>query len=575
MLPLLPKYTNFFTMRLKDETMKKDNQKTLEQKIHEAICYRMVSYIGSTEMAHQCGFLPNSLGYKEAKIIFAKRYSLMTFEDFHDDLIVAYMNNVITKDKHKLTMGKVLEEDEINEQRRPLYTKTNEQYKEFIEKIRLSGMNERLLVFQNEVENNINFIDEIWEQLIKYTQNDILFSKKETDIKIAKPSWTLQEIDEVIKGIDMIQQIGQDIFEQEYQSKPRDMVWETLVDLIRFHTEALSVEVQLSNEIRNWHQQEIEKAHIAIYILYGEQITKWEEELEQDFLEGNIREKIQYIKDVAFEQGNVNSIDAEKIRLFFNERLNTLEVEKKKESSRARTKATILEKILNGSVSAITANRFIDEFLQVQEFYELISNDAKDLGSLINFYNIEQELNIGIYAILAYELAVYGKIPKKQQKALVEKVAELAMMDNCLSRQRQAYLREMVTEEIETWDKEEGAFKTKKETYEDKGIGMALLVSDICQEYLEGGEKLWEKYKKEMRQLLKLKYTVLNSMPQHYEYTDKVYRYLGTKTKESVKQHLNQLYEIENKQVFVYLKMLLEENNRVVQERTACILKMR
>lgn len=47
--------------------MDKAIEKTLEQKIHEAICYRMVSYIGSTEMAHQWGYLPDSLGYKEAK----------------------------------------------------------------------------------------------------------------------------------------------------------------------------------------------------------------------------------------------------------------------------------------------------------------------------------------------------------------------------------------------------------------------------------------------------------------------------------------------------------------------------
>lgn len=483
------------------------------------------------------------------------------------------MNKIVTKDKQKHTMKSVLDEEESNEEQRPLCLRVNEKYEQFVEKSKFQGIDGQLVSHQAKIENRLAKIDEIWQQLLDYCKQNILDREHGDYNKAPMPSWTQEEMDEVSISIDIIRKIGKEAWEREQQLKPLDDFFKLFTYIAACHLKVLIEVEDLSEEKRIWHENQINAARDILSILNSLENRRWQGAAEDNFLESSVRETMQYIKDLKFVQGNINTIDIEKIRKLFNVRLDTVDEEKIKKNGRARTKETLIEKILNGSLDAITGNKFTDEFLQVWDFYKHISGDTDNLKGLVKFYDVEQELNIGIYAIVAYELAVYGKIPKKQQKALVEKVVDLALMDNCLSRQRQEYSVEKVTEEIETWDKEERTFKIKQETYEDRGTGITQLVTKICQEHLDGRQELWEKYKKEMRELLKLKYTVLNSMPQDYHYTDKVYDYLGANTKESAKQHLNQLGEIENKQVFVYLKMLLEENNRVVQERTDCILK--
>ena len=136
-------------------------------KLENAINYRLVSQILGNYVANEYGYSNDSYGYKELERKFANDYSVISLNQYKEEIALAYVATYSNKKRVIKSMAQVLGEKECNEEQRYLFSKTCKKVNNQNKENALAGIPNKI-IDNNEllVKDKVN-IDNIFYQIIK------------------------------------------------------------------------------------------------------------------------------------------------------------------------------------------------------------------------------------------------------------------------------------------------------------------------------------------------------------------------------------------------------------------------
>lgn len=140
-------------------------------RLENAINYRLVSQIAGFSVADRWGYKNNSDGYQEAQRVFKNNYSLITFEEFKDEIILAWIAESVNRKRIKKTMAEVIEEDTSNEENRALFNKICEKVKSQNKENILTGVPEAMKKNKEVIRHTIDIIDNGFNKIMEAAKN--------------------------------------------------------------------------------------------------------------------------------------------------------------------------------------------------------------------------------------------------------------------------------------------------------------------------------------------------------------------------------------------------------------------
>lgn len=152
--------------------------------VESAVCYRMVLHIAGITVANKWGYMPESLGYKEAERIFNNKYKLISFTQLKDEIILSWCAESVKRKNKKMSMSLVLDIDEVNEEHRPLFNKVTENVKDEYKKNNLNGISKIIKGKGEKINEVIVDIDSAFNKVLEKAragENNLHFSNEEME----------------------------------------------------------------------------------------------------------------------------------------------------------------------------------------------------------------------------------------------------------------------------------------------------------------------------------------------------------------------------------------------------------
>ncbi len=256
----------------------------------------------------------------------------------------------------------------------------------------------------------------------------------------------------------------------------------------------------------------------------------------------------------SFDRANLkdemyNPIMTLQIRADFEARINTTPIIIK-QNQRKRTKETIFDWMLKQNQVEIRKSQFIESYEDMIPLYEEAVLESKVLAidQLIYYYALERDYNFTYYHLIAEELCL---LSKKKNQDLLNRIKELSIF-NCY-----IYRSEILTNSI---NRLQGVSESKRDL-------------------------VYESIKKELDELMILKYEIANMLTQYRDVKDiSNYRIMmeldgliPIYTKELVKETVRNLYfdkrkELSYSNYIYYFRDLVRNNANLIQERHRLIM---
>lgn len=164
--------------------------------IENAVYFRMVSHIAGISAANMWGYMPKSSGYKEAERIFNSKYQLMSFSELKDEIILKWCSEYVKKNKIKMSMSKVLEENETNEENRPLFSRVTKKVKYQYQENILNGIPKEVTSKASIINEAIVDIDNGFAKIIEAARSG------EIGVEVSN-----EEINKILLGIDEVKKL--------------------------------------------------------------------------------------------------------------------------------------------------------------------------------------------------------------------------------------------------------------------------------------------------------------------------------------------------------------------------------
>lgn len=164
--------------------------------IENAVYFRMVSYIAGISVANEWKYMPKSLGYEHAERKFNNKYQLISFSQLKDEIILKWCSEYVKKNKIKMSMSKVLEENETNEENRPLFSRVTKKVKYQYQENILNGIPKEVTSKASIINEAILDIDNGFAKIIEAARSG------EIGVEVSN-----EEINKILLGIDEVKKL--------------------------------------------------------------------------------------------------------------------------------------------------------------------------------------------------------------------------------------------------------------------------------------------------------------------------------------------------------------------------------
>ena len=175
-----------------DTTNKKRNE------LNVAICSQLVTNVAGPSVAIKWSSYEGSDGYEEAKKIFNKKYKLIDFEEFKNEIALGWYREFLKSKNEKKSMKEVLTLEESNEEMRNLYNNVNESIRKINKENALNGIDDKIKDNFNMIKEIINNIDTFfYKGIIEKIKNDE-FNYKYIDVaNLIKALFSIKKVESI------------------------------------------------------------------------------------------------------------------------------------------------------------------------------------------------------------------------------------------------------------------------------------------------------------------------------------------------------------------------------------------
>lgn len=534
-------------------------------KIREIIYERLVSRVVGQNVALEWGSNPKTDGYIYSKKEFENRYTIINFEEMVDEILTGYLVEY-SKDCHnkgqykrKRQLKDILKIDRNNESKRKLFSKISNDEKDIYIKNILSGIKQYKFEEIQDLEENINYIDNVWlnielESLLEMSiKNPHNYSITKSIIEILKIKFSEERIKEWIP---------------KYSSNDANKY--------KINNEIKKeIKVEIQNETRerltSSKANNNEDTNINHILNTLEKFNEYHEDLDY-VIDNFFKYHIEKYKHVNFIENDYNDFLENIIREKYYARENTIPY--KKDQIRKKTKKSILEKIDDQSICKMNIKELKEAYDEVVVIYSdrLINNIT--IKNLERFYEIEDRYNIIIYMKLAIILNEYGIKSNKEIIAYI--VSKFAIFDGNIHRTKNidsilSKLIIQIVEIINSNNKLRVSFITKGN---NKQFDLYL------KEEIEEFNKIFI----QIKELLNIKHDVINELLKINDMNkDSINNEFTKEAWDDILKQVNELDITESLEaytkpntidkIFKWFQYLAKYNNDVLKERRAIINK--
>lgn len=168
--------------------------------IKNAIIYRLIKYTMGESIIHQWGYTEGTSGYQTSQEIFDKKYSLINFEEFQNEILISWMVKLIELKKEKKQMKDVLEYKDTNEEYRRSFCKIKKEVKGNYVRGELAHIDSRIIDSSDVLKENSRRIDDMFSKLMDQSFNTIGQKDKK------------EEIEQVLTSIEHLESLKEDFY---------------------------------------------------------------------------------------------------------------------------------------------------------------------------------------------------------------------------------------------------------------------------------------------------------------------------------------------------------------------------